>query len=161
SVREKLDADDQRFIVQTTREIIENLEELNPNPSPHALPEPGVTPPVRIRILGFPVRDAADELSLLMLERLLDPKRFEVQVISSEKLFSEMIAVIRENPPEVICVAALTPDPIVPLRRLCKRLRDSFQDLRLIACRWGPQQAGASHQEQLIAAGADFSGTSL
>ena len=82
-------------------------------------------------------------------------------MISSEKLFSEMIALIRENPPELICVAALTPDPIAPLRRLCKRLRDSFPELRLIACRWGQQEAGVGHQEQLIAAGADFSGTTL
>ena len=44
SVREKLDPDDQRFIVQTTREIIENLEELNPIP-PRTPADPGVPPP--------------------------------------------------------------------------------------------------------------------
>jgi predicted PurR-regulated permease PerM len=161
-LREKLDQEDQRWILQTTRELIEDLDELQPAPAPAPLIESAPGPAsTRIRILGCPSRDLADELGLQMLGRILDPKRFELDVLSSEKLFSEMIAAVREKGPDVVCVGALTPDPIAPARHFCKRLRDCFPKLRIFVCRWGQKEPETGTQDPFLLAGADFSGATL
>ena len=144
--------------------MIENLDELQPAPAPASEPplESALGPAsARIRILGCPARDLADELGLQMLGRLLDAKRFELEVLSAEKLFSEMIAAVREKEPDVICVGALTPDPIAPARHFCKRLRDCFPKLRIFVCRWGQKEPETGKQDPFVAAGADFSGVTL
>jgi predicted PurR-regulated permease PerM len=161
SLREKLDLDDQRFIFQNTRELMDSIEELQPSP---AVPNPASplphAPGPQIRVLGCPVRDATDELSLHTLGRLLDPQRFEFEVLSSEKLFSEMIATIREKEADVVCFASLAPDPIAPARHLCKRVRETCPGLRIGVCRLG-QVEPLPTPDPFVAAGADFSSTTL
>ena len=74
----RLDEGNQQFIFKATREILEDLNGLNPDASSSPLSghmikkaSPPTTP--RVRILGCPVRDEADELALLMFRQLLDP----------------------------------------------------------------------------------------
>jgi hypothetical protein len=162
ALRAKLDVEDQRFIVQTTREVMETLDELQPLPIVQTAAETQSAPASgQLRILGCPARDAVDELGLQMLGRLLDTKRFDLTVLSSEMLFSEMIAAVRERKPDVIVVGALAPGPVAPARHFCKRLRDSFPSVQILVCRLGQADPARTDQDPLMSAGADFAGTTL
>jgi len=93
----KLEDNHQQFVFKATREIVEDLDDLKPE-SPSNVSasseaaivdrEPPATIP-RFRIMGCPVRDEADELTLLMLRQLLDPSRFEIEILADETLAAE------------------------------------------------------------------------
>jgi hypothetical protein len=155
--REKLTAAEIEFIYATTRELVQKVE----------LPKlvlPGAEselPRVQVSILGCPAHDEADEIALAMLGRLLDPERTELEIVPSEILSSEVISRVREKNPSIICVGSLDPDPVGPIRYLCKRMRERYPSVRILVGRWGASPKPASERDQLIAAGADYVSTSL
>ena len=62
-------------------------------------------------------------LALEMLRQLLDPARWEVEVLSLEMLSAELVALAGEKEPAVVCIGALPPGGLAHTRYLCKRLR--------------------------------------
>jgi predicted PurR-regulated permease PerM len=155
----RLAENDQQFIFQATREILEDLNGLNPEPSnPAAMIKKAPTTP-RVRILGCPVRDDADELALLMFGYLLDPARYELMRLPDETLASEVIDQIAEKGPSLVCISSLPPGGLAQTRYLCKRLRNRFPDLKIIVGRWGTRSE--NNWSSLLAAGADKVGTTL
>jgi predicted PurR-regulated permease PerM len=158
----KLDENNQQFIFKATREILEDLNGLNPDASssPAAMikkASPPTTP--RVRILGCPVRDEADELALLMCRQLLTPIRYEMEVLADEALTSEVVDQVAEKCPALICIVSLPPGGLAQTRYLCKRLRGRFPDTRIIVGRLGTQTA--NHQKVLLASGADKVATNM
>jgi hypothetical protein len=158
----KLDEGNQQFIFKATREILEDLNGLNPDASSSPAARikkdsPPTTP--RVRILGCPVRDEADELALLMCRQLLSPIRYEMEVLPDEALTSEVVDRVAEKCPAVISIVSLPPGGLAQTRYLCKRLRARFPDTRIIVGRLGTQST--NHQEALIAAGADKVATNM
>ena len=155
----RLAENDQQFIFQATREILEDLNGLNPEPSnPAAMIKKAPTTP-RVRILGCPARDDADELALLMFGHLLDPARYELMRLPDETLASEVIDQIVEKGPSLVCISSLPPGGLAQTRYLCKRLRNRFPDLKIIVGRWGTRSE--NNWSSLLAAGADKVGTTL
>ena len=155
----RLAENDQQFIFQATREILEDLNGLNPEPSnPAAMIKKAPTTP-RVRILGCPARDDADELALLMFGHLLDPARYELMRLPDETLASEAIDQIAEKGPSLVCISSLPPGGLAQTRYLCKRLRNRFPDLKIIVGRWGTRSE--NNWSSLLAAGADKVGTTL
>ena len=155
----RLAENDQQFIFQATREILEDLNGLNPEPSnPAAMIKKAPTTP-RVRILGCPARDDADELALLMFWHLLDPARYELMRLPDETLASEVIDQIAEKGPSLVCISSLPPGGLAQTRYLCKRLRNRFPDLKIIVGRWGTRSE--NNWSSLLAAGADKVGTTL
>jgi hypothetical protein len=157
-----LDEGNQQFIFKATREILEDLNGLNPDASSSPAARikkdsPPTTP--RVRILGCPVRDEADELALLMCRQLLSPIRYEMEVLPDEALTSEVVDQVAEQSPALICIVSLPPGGLAQTRYLCKRLRARFPDTRIIVGRLGTQST--NHQEALIAAGADKVATNM
>ena len=61
----------------------------------------------------------------------------------------------------LICVAALPPGAMAPVRYLCKRLRARFPDCRIVVGRWGPEEAIDKPRMRLLELGADEVGTTL
>jgi predicted PurR-regulated permease PerM len=160
----KLGEDDQQFIYQATREILDDLNGLKPG----AFSSSGVTarikntsplPASRFRIVGCPARDDTDELALLMFRQLLDPARYKLTIMSDETLASEVINRIAEQSPALVCIASLPPGGLAQTRYLCKRLRKRFPDLKIIVGRWGNR---SEHDDNsLLAAGADHVETTI
>jgi predicted PurR-regulated permease PerM len=158
----RLAENDERFIFQATREVLEDLDGLNPDaaPSPAAMIKKASPPTLpRFRLLGCPARDDADELALLMLWHVLDPARYELVRLPDETLASEVIDHIAAKGPSLVCIASLPPGGLAQTRYLCKRLRGRFPDLKIIVGRWGSRSD--NNGESLIAAGADKIGTTL
>jgi len=77
-------------------------------------------------------------------------------------LASEVIALIEETRPAVVCLGGLPASPrSAHTRYLCKRIRSHFPDLRIIVGRWGLREGVTPVRRQLEAAGANFVGLSL
>jgi predicted PurR-regulated permease PerM len=162
-----LTEEDLQFILQATREIVEDLDIRQVQPSPSnvftAIPSAKEVATVTVLppMLGCPAYDAIDELALLMLQQLLDPTRYTMTIASSEMLTAEVLSIVEEQDIRLICIAALPPGPLAPIRYLCKRLRSRFPDCRIVVGRWGIQEDRDTSQTVLREAGADEVGTTL
>ena len=100
-------------------------------------------------------------LALEMLRQLLDPARWEVEVLSLEMLSAELVALAGEKEPAVVCIGALPPGGLAHTRYLCKRLRARLPEARIVVGRWGLKGNVEENQEQLREAGADQVETTL
>jgi len=162
----RLTEDAEQFVYRATREILEDLNNLKPQSSP-GLSDSGKTTtndkssPVvvpKVRILGCPAQDEADELALLMFRQVLDGTKYEVEIMSNAMLAAEVVARIGETSPAMICIAAVAPGGQTQTRYLCKRLRARFPNLKIAVGRWG---IGSEDGDSILAAGADKIGITM
>jgi hypothetical protein len=151
---DSLTQDDAQFIFRSTREVVEDLD-ARPAPENRAAPLP------RARILGCPARDEVDEIALLMFRQLLDPARYEVDLTKTPLLTSEVVSLVAETSPALICIGAVPPGGLAQTRYLCKRLRARFPDLKIVVGRWGFRENTEETLAHLRADGIDYVGTSL
>ena len=150
----------ERYIWRATREILEELHVKREAARADAAEPP--RPSRTVHVLGVPVRDEADAMGLLMLEHLLDPARWTVELTSPHLLASEVITLVEKTRPDVVCLGALPASGLAAhTRYLCKRLRARCPDLRIVAGRWGLREPTGAARRQLEAAGASYVGTTL
>jgi predicted PurR-regulated permease PerM len=152
---------EERFVYHATREILDDLansERQFKNRSP--LPSGEESLP-KLRILGCPAHDDADEVGLMMLRQVLDSKGYELEIISAEALTSEVISRVAASNTPLICIVALPPGGLVQARYLCKRLRALSSPLKIIVGRWGLSGESEESRNSLHSAGADQVGSSL
>jgi hypothetical protein len=93
-----------------------------------------------------------------MLRQVLDGTKYEVEIVSAAMLTAEVVALIGEKSPAMICIAAVTPGGLAQTRYLCKRLRARFPDLKIAVGRWG---TGTEDSNSILLAGADKVGTTM
>jgi predicted PurR-regulated permease PerM len=151
--RGALTQDDARFILSRTREIAEELA--------LRLPPPAPTSPERLRILACPARDEVDEVALVMFRQVLDGGCCDVEVVSTERLSSEVVALARSTRSTLICVATVPPGGLAHARYLVKRLRAAVPEARIVVGRWGRTETREEVRPALLAAGADEVGMSI
>ena len=162
----RLTEDGEQFVFRATREILEDLNSLMPESSSEASDSSqpatidGNSPVIlpKVPILACPAHDEADELALLMFRRLLDCTKYEVEIMSDAMLTAEVVALIGEKSPAMICIAAVPPGGLAQTRYLCKRLRARFPDLKIAVGRWG---TGSEDSNSILLAGADRVGTTM
>jgi hypothetical protein len=164
---DSLDEDDQRFVLEATRETVEELSTLQAKAAAKAAQAESEPPASRkpeaakVGILGCPARDETDEVGLLMLKELLDSERCELTLTTAALLASEVLALVEEKRPALLCIGALPPGGVAHVRLLCMRLRARFPDLKIFVGRWGLRGSADKIRDQLIAAGADEVATTL
>jgi predicted PurR-regulated permease PerM len=157
----------QQFVFTATRNILEDLDSLKPKTSANPTASAKTTSAdgyhsassPKVRIVGCPVRDEAEELALLMCRQLLAPTRYEMEVLGDEALTSEVVDQVAEKRPALICIVSLPPGGLAQTRYLCKRLRVRFPDNRVLVGRL--ETPTANHRDALLAAGADKVATTL
>jgi predicted PurR-regulated permease PerM len=162
----RLTEDGEQFVFRATREILEDLNSLKPESSSDVLDSsppativessPVILP--KVPILACPAQDEVDELALLMFRQLLDSTRYEVEIMSDAMLTAEVVALIGEKNPAMICIAAVPPGGLAQTRYLCKRLRARFPNLKIAVGRWG---IGSEDSNSIVLAGADKVGTTM
>jgi predicted PurR-regulated permease PerM len=152
---DSLTQDDAQFIFRSTREVVEDLDTRVPQQ------ENGAAPLPRARILGCPARDEVDEIALLMFRQLFDPARYEVDLTRTPLLTSEVVSLVVETGPALICIGAVPPGGLAQARYLCKRLRARFPDLKIVVGRWGFREDTDETLAHLRSDGVDYVGTSL
>ena len=151
--QDELSDGDERFVLDTMQWILDDLGASAPPVSADA----GAFQPVRtrVRIAACAARDELDQLSLTMLSQLLDPARWEVEVVTATLLASELSVFVEEHRPAVVCLGSLPPGGLAHTRYLCKRLRGRFPGLKIIVGRWIEASAADPERDPLHDAGAD------
>jgi methylmalonyl-CoA mutase cobalamin-binding subunit len=115
----------------------------------------------RARLLACAAGAGADLLGVEMLTTLLDPAKWQVQLLGHESLASDVLAAAAETSPAVICVGSLPPGGLAHTRYLCKRLRARFPAAKIVVGRWGLKGDVEENRERLQEAGADLVATTL
>ncbi len=164
--RDDLTESDEQFVLQATREILEDLGErreaaTQAEEAIHAEDRGNASAPIRLRVLACPARDQADRLALEMLRQLLDPAKWVVEVAAVETLTADLVAQVAEQAPALVCIGALPPGGLAHARYLCKKLRARFPEVKIIVGRWGLTGGVEANREQLQDAGADLTATTM
>lgn len=166
--RDYLTREDERSLLDgvraTLQEIderrrIESREEEHPKLRPHEDENQPASKPARL--LACPAGDDTDRVGLEMLQQLLDPTRWEIEVAAPETLTSEIVARVAEDPPDMICIASLPPGGLAQARYLCKRLKSSAPEIPIVVGRWSHTRNSKLDRERLEQAGASFVTTTL
>jgi predicted PurR-regulated permease PerM len=147
--QDRLDDASQKFICQSTRELIEELWEPRADNGDSvrdageaaessvqyetALARTDVAP--SLNILCLPARDEADELVGTMLAQVLERAGHRAQCISADTA-AEMLAQIKAAHPDVVCISALPPFAVPHVRSLYAKLRAQQPDLRILVGLW-------------------------
>ena len=142
--RGALDAERVRFIADTVRDIVEEINDKQP-PAASAS-----------QVCIIPAHDRADELAGAMLARLLPG----AQLFSSESLAAETLERVGEGPCRLICVCAVPPGAASHAAHLARRLKKRFPDVRMLIALCA-SEAIDKVKPRLLSAGADEVVTSL
>jgi predicted PurR-regulated permease PerM len=150
---------DERFVLDTMQDIVDDLG--TTQLSTHAKENSFKDVRMRVRIVFCPARDALDRLSLAMLQQLLDPARWEIEIAPATLLAGELLAVVERHRASAVCIGSLPPGGLAQARYLCKRLHSRFPDLKILVARWLEASAAESAHAPLREAGADRLGATI
>jgi predicted PurR-regulated permease PerM/methylmalonyl-CoA mutase cobalamin-binding subunit len=150
--RGRIDDAEERAVVAAVREIVDEQGESAGAPG-------GASP--RIAVFGCAARSEADAAALHMLRELLAPSGVDLDVGSADRLSAELVHDVRESGVGVVVVASLPPGGLAQARYLCKRLRASVPEVKIVVGRWCAPEDAAEVRASLTAAGADTVGTRL
>jgi len=165
---QEVTADEERTILQATRELLENvLAHVGPV-SPEALGETPVNvngrseaPRLECRVVGCAVHGRLDELALTMFGQLLLPTGAELEEVSAKELLQPGRFNRDDTRPDVICVASVPPGGLTRTASLCKQLKARFPEAKVVVGRWGQREEVEETRQHLSTAGADAVGVSL
>lgn len=172
--RAGLTAEDENFIFDSTRDILEGIRkraakeavEASATADP-ATPAPAedtsrVVPELgRSLIIGCPAHHRVEELVLTMLANSLERRQCRVDIISTRALPSEIESRVAEEDARVVFVAIVPPGGVVQARYLCRRLHRKFPHLVIIVGYWGRTSNFDRLLVHMRAAGASYVTTSL
>ncbi len=134
----------QKFICQSTRELIDEFWEPRSEERAAAVDggQDGRASSVMAlrdrqsqKIVCLPARDEADEIVAIMLAQVLETAGHQAQFIPLGTA-AEMLAQVKEEKPDVVCISALPPFAIPHARTLYAKLRGQDSSLRIIVGLW-------------------------
>jgi hypothetical protein len=145
--RGELDEGRHKFILQSVKEIIQQQGERQPDMPATAGTEcrneaDGLSVPAiatnqsELCVLCLPARTEADEIAGTMLSQLVELPgcHFEAAVVASAA--RELIDLVQQRNPEVVCISAMPPAAVMHARTLCKRLRGRVPEENLVVGLW-------------------------
>jgi len=152
--RNNLTAEEAHFIYQATSELVDNLGASQAATSAVAVPvvpeeDAAAVLPPKVRILACPAHHEADEVALQMFQHVLDPMRFEVECTKTTLLTAEVLSVVEQTSPEIVCIGLVPPGGFAQTRYLCKRLRARFPTLPVVVGCWGGPKDEVEHLARL------------
>ncbi len=106
---------DEQYVLRSIREIVEDLGDrrITDNDGEKDASEDEAIgqeqQPEAVRILGCPAHDGADQAALEMLQNLLDPARWNLELVAPDTLTAELLDLVAEKKPALVCIAATPP----------------------------------------------------
>ena len=164
--RDNLTAEEARFIYQSTSELVDNLGAAQSVTSAAEVPvvseeDAAAVLPPKVRMLACPAHDEADAVALQMLQQVLDPMRFVVERTRSTLLTAEVLSLVEQATPAIVCIGLVPPGGFAQTRYLCKRLRARFPTLPIVVGCWGGPKDEAEHLARLGLASIAHTSTTL
>jgi predicted PurR-regulated permease PerM len=170
----RLSSDEESAVIDATRELISDAAE---SIRRRAEAEPAAVdatpsllgPREPLRVLGYAVNGAGDEVALAMLAHLMDGLPIAMEIISARLQASELASLLKDRRFSVVCFADLPPTPSSKTRYLVRRLRTALPELRIAVGRWAPptladdspqplKDSGANHVTSVLTETRDYLG---
>jgi predicted PurR-regulated permease PerM len=142
--RGELTEEDVDFVIRTSEDILEDLSN-----SQHGNEQDRDAHDHPVYVLGCPAHGAIDEVALHMFRTLLKPAGIHLEVVSSNTLLAERVAVVGHEQPAVVHVATIPPGSLAQTRYLYKRLHRQFPHLQILVGVWGTKEARTHLAERL------------
>jgi hypothetical protein len=135
--RGELDERRHKFILQSLKEMIHEKGE----GQQQAQAKEGIEDDKSSRpcVLCVPARDGADEIAGMMLAQLLATGECLVQSCSYTTEASELVYLVENHKPDVVCISATPPAAVMHARHLCAHLRSRFPEVHLVVGLWNAQ----------------------
>ena len=157
---DQLTEKDEQAVYDGTRAILEDLEieqqeSTSPDLQAESAKRDSLAPENLEQVLGFPADGKADEVALLTFKKILDARRYETDVISADMLAAEMVSLVEQKQPRLVCIGTIAPGGLAHARYLCKRLRARCPEVKILVGRWGFTGSRENTQASLTKAGAD------
>ncbi|HSL19750.1 MAG TPA: AI-2E family transporter [Methylomirabilota bacterium] len=158
-LKHRLSREEEAAVIDATRELVADAAEIRR----HAETEPPATaadpsplgPREPLRVLGYAVNGAADEVALAMLAHLIDDLPIEMEITAARMQAVELASLLRDREFSVVCFADLPPSSSSKTRYLVRRLRATLPELRIAVGRWAPPALADESSQTLLDAGAD------
>ena len=164
-IERRLSVEEETAVIEATRELLTDAAESirRAQPAAEASTDPDTLPGPRdpLRVLGYAVNGAADELALTMLVQSIDDMPVTIETVNTRMLASELVALVRSQGVSIVCLADLPPSPPTKTRYFVKRLHDALPDLRIVVGRWSPAALADDSTQALRDAGATLVATTL
>ena len=156
----RLSSEEEAAVIDATRELIsdaaETIRRHAETEPPAAAADPSLLGPREpLRVLGYAVNGAADEVALAMLAHLLDGLPIAMEITRTRMQALELVSVVGDRKFSVVCFADLPPSPSSKTRYLVRRLRSALPELRIAVGRWGPPALADESSQPLLDAGAN------
>jgi len=156
----RLSSDEEAAVIDATRELVFDAAETIRR---HAETEPRAAaagpsllgPREPLRVLGYAVNGAADEVALAMLAPLLADLPIAMEITGMRMQAVELVSLVRDRKFSVVCFADLPPSFSSKTRYLVRRLRSALPELRIVVGRWGPPALVDESSQLLLDAGAN------
>jgi hypothetical protein len=96
----------------------------------------------QVLVIGCPAADAFDHVALLALQASMPPSfQATMELVSPKPMSSEVVAFVAERRAAVVCVTAVSPGAVAPVRYLVKRLRQRLPEVRIVVAAFGAEDA--------------------
>jgi predicted PurR-regulated permease PerM len=150
----RLSPEEEAAVVETTGEMLEMLVD-------GAAPALSAAAGTQLRVLGYAVDGAPDELALRMLGQLVREMPIALDITSTRLMASELVNRVRAEQYPVVCIADLPPSAASKARYLVKKLRAAVPDLRITVGRWAPLEHSDAGAQTLVEDGASHVASTL
>ena len=156
----RLSSEEEAAVIEATRELIsdaaETIRRHAETEPPAAAADPSLLGPREpLRVLGYAVNGAADEVALAMLAHLLDDLPIAMEITGTRMQAVELVSLVRDRKFSVVCFADLPPSSSSKTRYLVRRLRSALPELRIAVGRWAPPALADESPQTLLDAGAN------
>jgi predicted PurR-regulated permease PerM len=164
----RLSEEEEQTIVEQTRELLGDVERLQPTLPARQAPDEETIPSIEdiesripVDVLGYPANGQADAIALQMLAQLVDADAIRLDVTSVRLLSSEVIDLVRTSGARIICIADLPPSPPSKTRYLVRKLRSAVPEVKILVGRWAPAELADDDRSTLTDDGAHHVATTL
>ena len=164
----RLSLEEERRVIETTREIAGSLEAgiVPAEPAPGVSPRGAMTSRsdeafAPVPMLAYPVDSRADEAALEMLRALVRDLPVAMEITSVAMLVSELVTKVRQGGFGVVVLSDLPPSNPAKLRYAIKRLRAACPEVRILVGRWAPEGLADESDAELLEVGATYVTTTL
>ncbi len=147
----------QQFIVQNSRELIEDLGEKECVKRGYPLANFGAMP----EVVCLPAKDEADEIAAVMLVQVLHAEGISAQVIAATIQPGQCESYLQRGNFRSVVISALPPAALAPARRLGRNLKESCPSLPVMIGLWTPISASTDIKQRLVSIRADAIFTTL
>ncbi len=157
-LQHRLSSEEEAAVIEASRELISDAAEIIRR---HAKTEPPAADPSALgareplRVLGYAVNGAADEVALAMLAHLLEDLPIVMEITGTRMQAVELVSLVGDRKFSVVCFGDLPPSSSSKTRYLVRRLHSALPELPIAVGRWGPPALADESSQTLLDAGAN------